>query len=94
MPIGNLIFFYAFFIYIVVVFILLVHCLKLLPRKASILILESDSPMYSVTRFNQFLKHIEVLQLLVFLICVGLRFHSRGLFGYGPLFLPSESFRF
>ena len=54
MPIGNLIFFYAFFIYIVVVFILLVHCLKLLPRKASILILETDSPMYLVTRFNQF----------------------------------------
>ena len=60
----------------------LVHCLKLLPRKASIIILESDSPMYSVTRFNHFLKHIEVLHLLVFLICVGLLFHSRGSFAY------------
>ena len=74
--------FYAFIIYIVVVFIPLVDCLKLLSRKASILILESDSPMYSVTRFNQFLKHIVVLHLLVFLICVGLLFHSRGLFAY------------
>ena len=71
--------FYAFIIYIVVVFIPLVDCLKLLSRKASILILESDSPMYSVTRFNQFLKHIVVLHLLVFLICIGLLFHSRGL---------------
>ena len=60
-------------------FALLVDCLKLRPRKASILILESDSPMYSVTRFNQFLKHIVVLHLLVFLICIGLLFHSRGL---------------
>ena len=38
--------------------------------------------MYSVTRFNQFLKHIVVLHLLVFLICVGLLFNSRGLFAY------------
>ena len=63
-------------------FALLVDCLKLRPRKASILILESDSPMYSVTRFNQFLKHIVVLHLLVFLICVGLLFHSQGLCAY------------
>ena len=74
----NLVF-YAFIIYIVVVFSLLVNCLKLLSRKASILILESDSPMYSVTRFNQFLKYVVVLHLLVFLICIGLLFHSRGL---------------
>ena len=77
--------FYAFIIYIVVVFIPLVDCLKLLSRKASILILESDSPMYSVTRFNQFLKflkHIVILHLLVFLICVGLLFYSRGLFAH------------
>ena len=74
----NLVF-YAFIIYIVVVFIVLVDCLKLLPRKASILILETDSPMYSVTRFNQFLKYVVVLHLLVFLICIGLLFHSRGL---------------
>ena len=74
----NLVF-YAFIISIVVVFILLVNCLKLLSRKASILILESDSPMYLVTRFNQFLKYVVVLHLLVFLICIGLLFHSRGL---------------
>ena len=35
--------------------------------------------MYSVTRFNQFLKYVVVLHLLVFLICIGLLFHSRGL---------------
>ena len=82
--------FFAFIIYIVVVFILLIDCLKLLSRKASILILESDSPMYSVTRFNQFLKHIVVLHLLVFLICIGLLFHSRGLFVFPTVFLPSS----
>ena len=38
--------------------------------------------MYSVTSLNQFLKGIVVLHLLVFLICVGLLFHSRGLFAY------------
>ena len=74
----NLVF-YAFIFYIVVVFNLLVNCLKLLSRKASILILESDSPMYSFTRFNQFLKYVVVLHLLVFLIFIGLLFHSRGL---------------
>ena len=74
----NLVF-YAFIICIVVVFILLVNFLKLRSRKASILILESDSPMYSVSRFNQFLKYVVVLHLLVFLICIGLLFHSRGL---------------
>ena len=78
----TVVLFVACFIYIVVVFALLGDCLKLLSRKASILILESDCPMYSVTRFNQFLKHIVVLHLLVFLICVGLLFHSRGLFAY------------
>ena len=52
--------------YIVVVFILLVDYVKLLSRKASILKLESDSPMYLVTRFNQFLKYVVVLHLLVF----------------------------
>ena len=57
----------------------MVNCLKLLSRKASILILESDSPIYSVTRFNQFLKYVVVLHLLVFLIYIGLLFHSRGL---------------
>ena len=35
--------FYVFIIYIVVVFILLIDCLKLLLRKVSIVILESDS---------------------------------------------------
>ena len=35
--------------------------------------------MYSVTRFNQFLKYVVVLHLLVFLIYIGLLFHSRGL---------------
>ena len=75
----NLVF-YAFIIYIVVVLILLVDCLKLRPRKGSIPILESDSPMYSVTRFNQFLKYVVVLHLIVFLICIGLLLHSRGLF--------------
>ena len=84
----NLVF-YAFIIYIVVVLILLVDCLKLRPRKGSIPILESDSPMYSVTRFNQFLKHIVVLHLLVFLICIGLLFHSRG-FAFPTVFLPSS----
>ena len=54
------------FMYIVVVFILLVDCVKLLSRRASILKLESDSPMYLVTRFNQFLKYVVVLHLLVF----------------------------
>ena len=71
--------FFAFIIYIVVVFILLIDCLKLLPRKVSILILESDSPMYSVTKFNQFLKYAVVLHILVFLIYIGLLFHSQGL---------------
>ena len=71
--------FYAFIICIVVGFILLVNCLKLLSWKASILILESDSPVYSVTGLNQFLKCIVVLHLLVFLICIGLLFNSRGL---------------
>ena len=66
--------FYAFIIYIVVVFILLIDCLQLLSRKASFLILESDFPMYSVTRFNQFLKYVVVIHLLVFLICIGLLF--------------------
>ena len=61
----NLVF-YAFIIYIVVVFILLVDCLQLLSRKASFLILESDLPMYSVTRFNQFLKYVVVIHLLAF----------------------------
>ena len=60
----------------------MVDCLKLLPRKVSILILESDSPMYSVTRLNNFLKYVVVLHLLVFFICVGLLFHSRGIFAY------------
>ena len=82
--------FYVFIIYIVVVFILLIDCLKLLSRKASILILESDSPMYSVTRFNHFLKYVVVLHLLVFLICIGLLFHSRGLFVFPTVFLPSS----
>ena len=69
----------------------MIDCLKLLPRKASILILESDSPMYSVTKFNQFLKCVVVLHLLVCLICIGLLFHSRGLFGVFPtVFLPSS----
>ena len=84
----NLVF-YAFIIYIVVVFSLLVNCLKLLSRKASILILESDSPMYSVTRLNQFLKYVAVLHLIVFLICIGLLFYSRG-FAFPTVFLPSS----
>ena len=75
-PIGNLIQFFTLLLFTQLQFL---YCLKLLPRKVSILILESDSPMYSVTSFNQFLKHIVVLHLLVFLICIGLLFHSRGL---------------
>ena len=89
--IGNLIQFYTLLLLTkIVVFILLVDCLKLLSRKASILILESDSPMYSVTRFNHFLKYVVVLHLLVFLICIGLLFHSRGLFVFPTVFLPSS----
>ena len=73
------------------VFILLIDCLKLLSRKVSILILESDSPMYSVTKFNQFLTYVVVLHLLVFLICIGLLFfYSRGFFAFPTVFLPSS----
>ena len=35
--------------------------------------------VFSDYRFNQFLKYVVVLHLLVFLICIGLLFHSRGL---------------
>ena len=86
----DLVFFFAVIIYIVVVFILLIDCLKLLPRKVSILMLESDSTMYSVTRLNQFLKYVAVLHLLVFLMCIGLLFIAEGLFAFPTVFLPSS----
>ena len=84
-PIANLIQFFT----LLFTQLQFLNCLKLLPRKVSILILESDSPMYSVTRLNQFLKYVAVLHLIVFLICIGLLFYSRG-FAFPTVFLPSS----
>ena len=41
--------------------------------------------MYSVTKFNQFLKYVVVL-----INCIGLLFHSRALFVFPTVFLPSS----